>query len=149
MERELIIKYSVLTIFLLITAYMDVRYKKIPNKLILLMLVGGLAVQLIGFDWQNFIMAVIGVAVAAVVLVGTYLFSKGSLGEGDVKLAICTALYIGVFDFISLMIYALILTVIAGVFVYIFKRKDNSKQLPFAPFMLIGCVMNVIFYINM
>lgn len=67
-----------------IIAYMDVRYRRIPNKLVLLILLGGLAVNTIFGGAQGFLLSVAGSALAFALMFGLHLF--GTMGAGDVKL---------------------------------------------------------------
>ena len=148
MDKIMIIKHIVLIVLLIIASYGDLKCRIIQNKLILIMFGIGIILLLISFDINVIVSSALAMTIAAIVFIGTYLFSKGNLGEGDVKLAICTSMYVGLFDFINIMIYALIYTVIVGIGIMVFKRSKDMK-LPFAPFVLAGCITNLIFYFRM
>lgn len=148
MDKIAVIKNIVLILFLVLASYTDIKERKIYNKLILVMLIFGILFLLISFDITDIVLTALAMAIAGIVFVGTYLFSKSNLGEGDIKLAICVSMYVGLFDFINIMIYSLLYTIVFGVVMYIFKRNKNI-QLPFAPFVLLGCITNLFFYIIM
>ncbi|MBQ9519566.1 MAG: prepilin peptidase [Firmicutes bacterium] len=144
METFDLIKYIILTVMLAITAYTDIKERKIKNMPVLIITAFALAFMLIRLDTA--MLSLIGLAVAAAVFVVTYILSKGGLGEGDVKLAMAVGLYVGVFDFINIMLYALIYTVVAGVITAIVKRGNLKSTLPFAPFIFAGCITNIIYH---
>ena len=67
-----------------IIAYMDVRYRRIPNKLVLLTLVGGIAVNTFFGGTNGLLISLAGSALAFVLMFSLHIF--GTLGAGDVKL---------------------------------------------------------------
>lgn len=145
MDYISIAKYGVLTLMLAIASYTDIKKRIISNKLILVMLLAALLFLLVGFSITTVVVSFLGFAVAGVVFVATYFLSKGSLGAGDVKLAMSMALFVGLFDFINIMLYALIYTVIVGLGAMVIKHKKLSTHFPFAPFVLAGCITNIIY----
>ena len=94
--------------FLIAAAVQDGWRNTISNLLVIGLLVGGLAsAALIGFDvsiWQNF------AVLAAMLILGTFAFSTGLLGGGDVKLLAVTAFWFTPSDVLTF----LLVTVLAG-----------------------------------
>jgi prepilin peptidase CpaA len=68
----------------LIIVYMDIRYRRIPNKLVLLTLVGGLTLNIIFGGWHGLLASLGGLALAFGSMLLLHLF--GTMGAGDVKL---------------------------------------------------------------
>jgi prepilin peptidase CpaA len=68
----------------LIIAYMDVRYRRIPNKLVLLTLVGGLTLNTFFGGWHGLLASLGGLGLAFGSMFLLHLF--GTMGAGDVKL---------------------------------------------------------------
>lgn len=64
--------------------YMDVRYRRIPNKLVLLILIGGLVLNGVFGAWQGLLTSLGGFAIAFGVMFLLHAF--GTMGAGDVKL---------------------------------------------------------------
>jgi prepilin peptidase CpaA len=64
--------------------YFDVRYRRIPNVLVLATLIGGLAINTSLFGFSGTISSVEGFALAFVPMFLIHLF--GAMGAGDVKL---------------------------------------------------------------
>lgn len=147
MDIYFIIGQVLLIVFIAIASYTDIKYRKIENRLLLIMLLVGIILLFTRFSTVNMINAALGLIVALVLFLPVYLISKSGLGAGDVKLALCMSVYTGLYDFMNIMIYSLIYTVIFGIAIMIFRRKRAKMQLPFAPFVLMGCITNVSFYL--
>lgn len=147
MNAYLIVKHFILALFLTLAAYTDVKERRISNKMLLVMLLIGMIFTVATLDISEFITAGLGLLLAAVLFLPSYFFSKGGLGAGDVKLALCMGLFAGLLDFINIMIYTLLYTVIVGIGLMVIKRKNIKTRLPFAPYTLAGCLTNIIFYV--
>lgn len=68
----------------IIITYMDIRYRRIPNKLVLAILLVGLTVNTAFGGSQGLLMSLGGFALAFAVMFFFHLF--GTMGAGDVKL---------------------------------------------------------------
>jgi len=68
----------------IIITYMDVRYRRIPNKLVLITLIGGLIVNTIFGGIHGLIVSLGGSALAFALMFCLHVF--GTMGAGDVKL---------------------------------------------------------------
>ncbi|MGH9875236.1 MAG: A24 family peptidase [Pyrinomonadaceae bacterium] len=64
--------------------YMDVRYRRIPNKLVLVTLLSGIAVNAFFGAWHGLFASLGGLAIAFGLMFMFHLF--GTMGAGDVKL---------------------------------------------------------------
>ena len=64
--------------------YMDVRYRRIPNKLVVLILLGGIAINGIFNAWEGFLASLGGLVIAFGLMFVFHVF--GTMGAGDVKL---------------------------------------------------------------
>jgi len=64
--------------------YMDIRYRRIPNKLVLITLVGGIAVNTVAHGWSGFFASLGGMGLAFGLMF--FLHAFGTMGAGDVKL---------------------------------------------------------------
>src|SRR4030095_7000296 len=63
--------------------YMDVRYRRIPNRLVLVILIGGITLNTFFGGWQGLAASLAGLAVAFGAMFFLHLF--GTMGAGDVK----------------------------------------------------------------
>jgi prepilin peptidase CpaA len=68
----------------IVIAYMDVRYRRIPNKLVLLTLVGGLTMNTIFGGVHGLLLSLGGSLLAFALMFALHVF--GTMGAGDVKL---------------------------------------------------------------
>jgi prepilin peptidase CpaA len=68
----------------LMITYMDVRYRRIPNKLVLVTLISGLALNVFFGGWHGLFASLAGLAMAFGSMFLLHLF--GTMGAGDVKL---------------------------------------------------------------
>ena len=68
----------------IIIAYMDVRYRRIPNKLVLVTLIGGLILNTVFGGTHGLLVSLGGSALAFLLMFLLHAF--GTMGAGDVKL---------------------------------------------------------------
>lgn len=135
------IKYIILLIFLLYFSYTDYCYRRIPNKAIFLLLIIGfcflpfshpISHYCIGLFFPSFILFFLNV-----------LYSK-FIGSGDIKLLICTGLFLG-FKINTLLF---VLTCTFGLIfcaVYTFFSKKRLYSLPLAPFICFSLIYLLFF----
>ncbi len=85
MTREIFISVSFLLLPLTaLIVYFDVRYRRIPNKIVLASLLTGLAVNAFWNGWNGLLQSVEGCLAAFCLMLLLHFF--GALGAGDVKL---------------------------------------------------------------
>ena len=135
--------YLTIVILLSAAAIIDIRKKRIPDKLVLAGTVAGLAFVLID-PQREFLSSILGGATAGLVLLLIHYITKGGLGLGDVKLFGCSGIFLGFESTVSAM---LISAVLSGIFsiVLICLNPDNKKrEIPFAPFILAGVLAVII-----
>ena len=88
--------------------YMDVRYRRIPNKLVLLILIGGLALNTIFDGPHGLLISLGGFGLAFALMFFFHLF--GTMGAGDVKLFAA----IGAVNGLSLVLPTLLVVALTG-----------------------------------
>jgi prepilin peptidase CpaA len=107
-------------------AYMDVRYRRIPNKLVLTILIGGLVLNSVFAGWKGLLASLGGCLIAFCLMFLLHLF--GTMGAGDVKLCAAVGSVIGVAHVLpTLMIIALTGGVLA-VFKMIQARRVGATM---------------------
>lgn len=136
------IKYLILLIFLLYLSYTDYYYRRIPNKVIALLLT-------IGFCFLPFSQPLslyfLGLFLPSLILFLMNILYGNFIGFGDIKLFICTGLFLG----FKINILLFILTcVCALLFCAIYSLLSSKKfySLPLAPF--ICCSIFLVFLNN-
>jgi prepilin peptidase CpaA len=75
-------------------AYMDVRYRRIPNRLVLVILIGGVTLNTFFGGWQGLAASLGGLAIAFGAMFFLHLF--GTMGAGDVKFFAAIGSVIGI-----------------------------------------------------
>jgi len=87
-------------------AYMDVRYRRIPNKLVLITLIGGLAINAVFGGWAGLLVSFGGFALAFGLMLLLHVFA--TMGAGDVKLFAAVGAIVGISHVLpTLMIVAI------------------------------------------
>ena len=130
-------------------AFIDLEHQLIFDRFNLSLLV--LAIVAVFFDKQIvWYERLIGFGVGAVFFVGVYylaqlIFKKEALGGGDVKLGAVMGLLLGWKAFLLSMLVA---TVLASVVLLILQKATHGqkgKEYPFAPFLVLGCLVGLFF----
>ncbi|HYR75682.1 MAG TPA: A24 family peptidase [Pyrinomonadaceae bacterium] len=87
-------------------AYTDVRYRRIPNRLVLATLIGGLIVNTVFGGWNGLLVSLGGSALAFGLMLMLHVFA--TMGAGDVKLFAAVGAIVGISHVLpTLMIVAL------------------------------------------
>ena len=101
-------KFLFLVPVAIIVIYFDVRYRRIPNIVVLATLIAGLAINTALGSWHGMLVSLQGFALAFIPMLMLHLF--GAMGAGDVKLSGAVGAVLGV----SLVPSALIVIVMLG-----------------------------------
>ena len=88
--------------------YMDIRYRRIPNKLVLVTLIGGIAVNTVAGGTSGLLASLEGMGLAFGLMF--FLHAFGTMGAGDVKLFAAIGSVLG----ISLVIPTLLVVAVTG-----------------------------------
>jgi len=143
LQNELII------VFGYVAAVLDLKTKRIPNGLILAMLVAwvftmtpmffldtGAAVGLLKDS-------ALGFAIGGGLFLLVYMISRKGLGGGDVKFMAVAGLYLGFGGAIPVMLYGTVLAALTGLALILFKKIGRRDAIPLAPFLFAGILMTV------
>lgn len=103
-----IVKFLLLVPVAVVVTYFDVRYRRIPNLVVLATLIAGLVINTTLGSWHGTIVSLQGFGLAFVPMLLLHLF--GAMGAGDVKLAGAVGAVLGV----SLVPSALLIIVMLG-----------------------------------
>jgi prepilin peptidase CpaA len=107
--------------------YTDIRYRRIPNKLVLITLIGGLALNTFFEGWEGLLSSLGGMALAFGIMFLLHAF--GTMGAGDVKLFAAIGAMIGT----SLVPKTFLVVAITGGALAIFKmihaRRTSTTML--------------------
>ena len=126
----LVTAYTLCFLLLLISAIIDLKYKIIPNWLILSILVTGLSFNSISPIGLGIKHSLYGFGAGFFIMLPVYLL-KG-WGAGDVKLIAAIGSVVGLVNIIDIIVYSVIGMGVVSLPFVIFK-KGPSQQLPMAP----------------
>jgi len=129
---------------LLLIAFVDFKTMLIPNWSVLLILVLGILFAFFNHD-ASWVERLIGFFAAGLVLLLIYIFSRGGIGGGDIKLMAAAGFFLGW----KLTLWAMLVgSIIGGVFgvVILASGKGQLKTaIPYGPFLVIGIIGSILF----
>ncbi|MBN2464745.1 prepilin peptidase [candidate division WOR-3 bacterium] len=109
-------------ILLILCAYWDIRYRRIPNWATLPGVALGLGMNGLFFQWQGMKTSGLGLLVGFGALVVLFVFNW--MGGGDVKLMAAVGALKGYPFVVSALFYSLLVGVVIGVAMLIWNRKS-------------------------
>lgn len=138
--------YTVLVVMttLCITDYWE---KVVPNKiLIMLILIGVIVIGIQGVLDMNVVIGmfpsmVLGLVFCAIAFGLTYIVSRGSMGSGDVKLAILLGIFLTAEYVVGTIFYGCLASALFSIVQMARKKLTRKDVLPFVPFLYIGLII--------
>jgi leader peptidase (prepilin peptidase)/N-methyltransferase len=131
---------------LMICLVSDIRYMIIPDKVVIIGLIGGFILRL-GIHplpiWNYVLATFIGGGILyGIALASVLILKKEGMGGGDIKLFACIGMIIG----IKLTLFTLFMASLLGTFYGIIQMLAGSyrrdQHLPFGPFIAAGAVIS-------
>ena len=122
----------------------DYQVKKIPNKLLLVLLAVRIVFLVLTFferpeDFTAILVSsLIGMAVGAFIILVVLLLSKGQVGAGDLKLFAVIGFFYGLYGLIQIMMYSLFLSAIFAIVLLLSGKAKMKSTMPMAPFVFFG-----------
>lgn len=152
-DRPLVVvSYWILCTGLMALVIIDIRSLRLPRRITYWTAALGIplmAMEAVRIDQPERISAaVVGGALALLGMGVLYLVSRGSLGDGDVRLSPLLGMYLGwtnTFLLISGFFLAFVLGAMVGVMLMVAGRAGRRSALPFGPFLAIGTVIALLF----
>jgi leader peptidase (prepilin peptidase)/N-methyltransferase len=148
-DTLILLWHILLVVFGYIATVSDIKTKKIPNKLILIMLVAW-AITMIPLMFQETTRAisllrdsVLGFGLGGGLFLLVYAISKKGIGGGDVKFMAVTGLYLGLYGIIPAMLCGSILAAITGLSLLLLKKIKRKDTIPLAPFLYAGILITI------
>ena len=120
---EATVKLAVLIPLAISVTYHDVRYRRIPNLLVLAAFIAGLVINSVFAGWHGLLSSLLGFGLGFVPMLLLHIF--GAMGAGDVKLFGAVGTILGV----SLMPMTLVLVAILGGVLAVFTTLRAGTML--------------------
>ncbi len=87
------------------------------------------------------------IAMAVIPGIMIYILSnvlQGGIGEGDGLLLLVTGLFLNASAVFGIFMHAVFLAALAGLFLYIFKKKSRKYEMPFVPFLFLAFLSEIL-----
>lgn len=122
----------VLLILLSAIAYVDKKQMRIPNRLLLVLIVW-YPVQLYFMEWKD---SLLGSVIGGGFFLLANLLSKGKVGMGDVKLMTVMGLYLGRRYIGECIFLSLFIAAAYGIGMMAVGKMGRNSCIPYAPFVM-------------
>ena len=135
-----------LTSILAVTMVSDFRYYYVSDRVIILGLISLIVLAYFEKDFMYYKIIsgiVMFLLMFLIKIIGDKSFKRESLGGGDVKLLGLIGLALGFYPTLISLVISCSMTL-----VYYFLSKQDEKEIPFGPFLLIGALLVLYFIPN-
>lgn len=144
-----ILRYLILLEAMFIIAWIDHHERRIPNKILLVMLVVRMLILIV--EWlfvpsmgmALLISSSFGMLLGGGMFLLVHFLSRGGVGMGDVKLFAVTGWYVGTSSIMSLVFLTVMVSAGYSIIMLILKKVKLKEEIPFAPFVLAGTILTM------
>lgn len=148
--------YLVLLFLLFAVTLIDLEHRIVPNTLVAAGLLAGFlfyipAIAAIWFDlpaWliveRTVVDAASGFLLGGSIMLLIFLFSRGGMGAGDLKLMAMIGLYVGLRGSAVILLVSFFLGALVGLASIMLRKLTRKDALPFAPYLSIATLIQVI-----
>lgn len=126
--------------FLLSITFEDIKTNLMDNRVILFYFILFLIYRIIFLDLSIFLEGVLGFALSFVLLIIPYLIKRDSIGFGDIEAISACGMIIGFPNIFHFLFKTFLFVFIYGLYLMITKKKENMKEIPLAPFLLLATI---------
>lgn len=150
-----VLGYGILKIFrylavlsgLFVIAWIDQNEKRIPNKILLILLAVRVVILIIEavvyseLGLSILFSAILGGFIGGGLFIFAYILSRGGMGMGDVKLFAVLGCYMGGGSIFAVIFLTVISSAAYSVIMLMLKKIKLKEEIPFAPFVLLGTIL--------
>lgn len=141
--------YAVLTAALIVVTVIDFYHQIIPDSLIIVIAILGIAalfaVQIPQFGFAAVIDSTIGFLVAGTLFLFISLVSKGGMGGGDIKLMAVLGLWFGWKQILLSILVAFVAGAVISILLLLMHEKGVKDGIPFGPFIALSAYLISLF----
>ena len=140
-----------LLVFGYVAAVMDLREKRVPNKLVLAMLIAWILIMVpqlflktesaVTQLWHS----AAGFLISSLLFLLVYFISRKGLGGGDVKLMGVAGLYLGWEGVLPTIFIGSVLAALTGGILVLAKKITMKDSIPLVPFLYVGMLLAIFF----
>ena len=147
-----IIKLALLIVFSYAAMALDLHTKRIPNMLVLVMVVVWLLLMIpmlfLSTETGLKLLAesIYGLLIGGGLFLLVYLLSRKGLGGGDVKFMAAAGLYLGLTSTVSAILYGTILAALTGSVLILLRKIGRKDTIPLVPFLFAGIMITTFTY---
>ena len=142
-----LMKWSTLFWGIYLLAKVDYHEKKIPNKIVLVLLI--LRIAFLIYEvlsnlefWKNVLVyPLLGAAIGGMIMAVAMLISRKGVGMGDVKMFIIIGAFVGSTEILATMFYTFLISAIGGICLLVTKKAGLKDSIPMAPFACAGVAL--------
>ena len=130
-------------------AWIDQRSKRIPNKILKILL--AVRVMILLPEWLAvpelgmaiLISSVFGALIGGGIFLLAHFISKGGVGMGDVKLFAVIGFYVGNGSIMAAAFLSVMAGAVYSITMLLFKKIKLKEEIPFAPFIFVGTILTM------
>lgn len=122
----------------------DIVIKKIPNELLLLLILNKAVFVLLRSDYSTLFQNVIGMIVGLILFM-LPMFFGAKIGMGDVKFSAVIGLYYGIWGLLQTVIIMAVGLVIYTVYLYATKKGSLKTSAAIGPYLSIGAMISAMY----
>ena len=148
-DALILLRFELLLITGYIAAVLDLKTRRIPNGLILLMLSAWTIIMtpylFINTDAavSAFIDSAAGFAIGGGLFLLVYIISRKGLGGGDVKFMAAAGAFLGFSGTIPALLFGSVFAALTGLTLIMLKKIGRKDTIPLAPFLYIGILITI------
>lgn len=131
-------KTIVITIFLILSTWIDLRKKEVNISLCISVALVGLIYEI--FISKTDILSIILGILPGIFLMLTSIVTNEEVGKGDAVILSTIGIFLGLKKTILVLIYALFSTIIIGGILLLIRKKNKKYKIPFVPFILFSYI---------
>ncbi len=138
---------AVLAVFMVLLACVDHYHRRVPNKILLVMLAVWVAIISLtvifetGKGIELFARSLAGALFSGVIFLLCYIVTHHQLGGGDVKLAFLLGLYLNNQRIAAAIFYGVLICCIYSIVLLLRKKISAKDGVPLVPFLQIGVLI--------
>ncbi len=147
-EIDLIIATSVTTAILLVVVLVDYQVRRIPNKMVIVLLLWS-TVQLLWLGRPSPRSALLGVVVGGIAFLLLAILGRGALGMGDVKFIAAVGALLGYPLILYSMFWGIMFGGLAAFLLLATKRAGRKDSFAYGPYLALGAWMIFLGTVNL